>query len=79
MPLMEAVTLTSALSEATNIFNSIVELVTSNLIFMIPVALGLLGGGIGMFRRLKRQSSFNLFSARSITCPGFINIWRWFI
>lgn len=58
MPIMEAaagagVTVSSALTEAKSIFDTIVSIATSNLIFMIPIAVGLLGGGIGLFKRLK--------------------------
>lgn len=58
-PIMEAaagagVTVSSALTEAKSIFDTILSIATSNLIFMIPIGIGLLGGGVGLFKRLKK-------------------------
>lgn len=59
MPILEAaagagVTVSSALTEAKSIFDTILSIATSNLIFMIPIGIGLLGGGVGLFKRLKK-------------------------
>lgn len=58
-PIMEAaagagVTVSSALTEAKSIFDTILSIATSNLIFMIPIGIGLLGGGVCLFKRLKK-------------------------
>lgn len=51
----EVISVSQAITEVITIFGQIVDIVQSNIIFMIPIGVGLLGAGIGLFSRLRHS------------------------
>lgn len=53
---MENVTsmITTALTNVSTIFNQAVTLITGNEIAMVFIGIGLVGGGIGLFRKIRK-------------------------
>ena len=51
-----ASTITSALSDVTEVFNSAVTMITGNPIAMVFIGFGLVSGGIALFRKIRKKS-----------------------
>lgn len=46
--------ISSALANVTTLFTTAVDMITGNEIAMVFIGIGLVGGGIGLFKRIKR-------------------------
>lgn len=44
----------SALENVTSIFNSAVSMITGNPIAMVFIGMGIIGGGVALFRKIRR-------------------------
>lgn len=44
----------SALENVTSIFNSAVNMITGNPIAMVFIGMGIIGGGVALFRKIRR-------------------------
>lgn len=55
MPVLEGTTvsISTAITEVTTILSGVADIITSNMLFMIPIAASFVGIGIGIFKRLK--------------------------
>ena len=46
--------ISSALENVTSIFNSAVNMITGNPIAMVFIGMGIIGGGVALFRKVRR-------------------------
>ena len=55
MPVLEgtAISISDGLTQVTSILSSVAEIVTSNIIYMLPISVGFIAAGIGIFRKLR--------------------------
>lgn len=55
MPVLEgtAISISDGLTQVTSILSSVADIVTSNILYMLPVAAGFVFTGIGIFKKLR--------------------------
>lgn len=53
---MEGSVLTTALADVSTVFASATSMITGNPIAMVFIGMGIVGGGIGLFRKVRKRS-----------------------